>query len=137
MLNFFLFTLVFWAFAACVSWLLYYSIQQGQWLDRIFDWQKMLHGLYMRGGGWALLAKPLGDCLLCFTHSITFFSFWFYPFFSRLILGFWFTDMYEGRDVDDLAAWAIRTALNIGWFIVYDSIGTTGGYFLTKKLMKR
>lgn len=63
---------------ASLAFLLYCSIQKGQWLDIILKWQTRLRNWDISGTTKGMvLHKILGGCELCFAHLISFVGFWF------------------------------------------------------------
>lgn len=110
-------TLLFLVANASLAFILYCSIQRGQWLDSLFGWQKMLRNFDIAGTPTKiLLHKILGGCELCFSHLVTFLFFWVYIIFMVLMnLGFknWYF-------------WIV-------WYFIYVPIGTNLSlYFITK-----
>ena len=104
---------------ASLSFLLYFSIQSGQWLDLIFKWQKMLRNFDISGTKKGLIFhKILGGCSLCFAHLIAFLGFWAYFIFV--------TNLCQ----DNLFSWW-------KWFILYfiyvPTTTNIGLYFITKR----
>lgn len=62
---------------ASLGFILFMSIQQGQWLDLIFSWQKKLREWDISGTTKGMiLSKILGYCELCFSHLMAFIGFW-------------------------------------------------------------
>ncbi len=124
MLTFLLFTVIFWAGSAAIARVLYFSIQQGQWLDRLFGWQAMLAKLYEGPQRWkADAGKVLGDCRMCFGHFIVFLSYWAYYIFCKISLGLWVTDGMEG--------WVSIGFTNTVWYMLFVCIGTVLNFSLT------
>ncbi|MCB0697605.1 MAG: hypothetical protein KDC07_09590, partial [Chitinophagaceae bacterium] len=78
MITFLLYTIVAWVANACIAKILYISIQPGQWLDKLLNWQNRLHAWDMQGK--EFLVKAGGMCELCFSHLVTFTGFWIYLF---------------------------------------------------------
>lgn len=117
MLTFFAYTVLFIFGTACFVRVLHRSIQHGEWLDRLLGWQAMLDRLYSSKKQWKKdLAKPLGDCVFCFSHAVSFISFWFYLLFAKTVLHYWVTAPVENI--------ALKVIINIGWYILFGSIGT-------------
>lgn len=122
MLYFLLFTLIAWIATACMTKVLFFSIQDGQWLDSLFGWQKMLTRM---GNDNSILYKPLGGCEMCFSHMIAFISFWIYVFVMRIGFDMWVTDSID-------SFW-IAAAINTIWYLVYVAISCNINlYFITQ-----
>jgi hypothetical protein len=120
MLIFLLYTILFFCGTAALVKVLHQSIQEGEWLDTLFGWQRMLSRLFQSPKRWKRdLAKPLGDCAFCFSHAVTFICFWFYVLFAHTVLHFWIS-----WPVHYLFA---KVIINIGWYVLYGSIGTVLG----------
>lgn len=126
MITFLLYTLVAWAANACLAKILYISIQPGQWLDKLLNWQDRLHRWDLEGK--EFLVKAGGLCELCFCHAISFCSFWLYLFFMHQVLGFWITDPIGSN----LAGFLI----NIIWYLAYVGIGTHLALYFVTQLFK-
>ncbi|WP_312208275.1 hypothetical protein [Empedobacter sp.] len=63
---------------ASFSFILFMSIQKGQWLDLLFNWQDKLRKWDVSGTKKGLfLSKIFGFCELCFSHLVSFVAFWF------------------------------------------------------------
>lgn len=121
MMLFLLHTILWIIGVASFTKILHISIQDGQWLG---SWQRVLRKI--DNSEWGALSKPLGNCELCFSHLITFLSFWCYLIF-----------------MSDLGLWAIHSDgflmnafLNLMWYIIYISIGTQLGLYFIVKLFK-
>src|SRR5688572_27309541 len=114
MLTFLLYTIVALLANACLAKIIYISIQPGQWLDKLLNWQQRLQRWDMQGR--TFLVKAGGYCELCFSHLISFISFWCYLLVCKATLGTWLTDPVEN--------WIITVAVNIIWYLVYISLGT-------------
>ncbi len=120
MLIFLLWTIIFWMAGNCVLKIFYVAIQEGQMLDMLFGWQKMLANLYGSNKQWKnLMGKALGDCEMCT-------AFWFMPgwyalywLMSRLVLHQFITDR-----VDSVVA---KVVVGIVWYLVFHSIGAVQG----------
>lgn len=114
MLTFLLYTIFALIANACLAKIIYISIQPGQWLDKLLNWQQRLKRWDLQGK--TFLVKAGGYCELCFSHFITFISFWCYVLVSKVVLSFWLT-----AGVDNLI---LKIAVNIIWYLVYISLGT-------------
>lgn len=114
MLTFLLYTIFALIANACLAKIIFISIQPGQWLDKLLHWQQRLQRWDLQGK--TFLVKAGGYCELCFSHLITFISFWCYVMVSKVVLGFWLT-----AGVDNLV---LKIAVNIIWYLVYISLGT-------------
>lgn len=76
-IEFTILTFFFMLGTASLSLILYISIQHDQWLDMIFNWQDRLREWDLSGTKRGqFLAKIFGYCELCFSHFISFISFW-------------------------------------------------------------
>lgn len=123
MITFLLYTLVGWMANACLAKILFISIQPGQWLDKLLHWQDRLHKWDLQGK--ELLVKNGGLCEMCFSHMVTFVSYWCYVFFMHTAIGYWITDPVEQT--------AVCILVNIIWYLAYMGIGTNLSlYFITK-----
>lgn len=123
MITFLLYTIVAWLANACLIKILYISIQPGQWLDKLLHWQDRLHKWDLEGK--EFLVKAGGLCELCFSHFVTFVSYWFYLLFMHWAIGYWITALVE----NSIAAFVI----NLIWYLAYVGIGTNLAlYFITK-----
>lgn len=126
MITFLLYTIVAWVATACLAKILYISIQPGQWLDKLLNWQERLHNWDLQGK--ELLVKAGGLCELCFSHFIAFVSFWVYLFFMQAVVGYW---------VSTPSTTILATILiNIIWYIGYVTIGTNMALYFIVKLFK-
>lgn len=123
MITFILYTIVAWVANASIAKIIFISIQPGQWLDKLLNWQKRLYEWDIEGN--EFLAKAGGLCELCFSHLITFVGYWAYLFFMQTAIGYWVTSPVDNH----LTAFLV----NIIWYLVYVSIGTNMAvYFITK-----
>lgn len=114
MISFLLYTITALLANACLARIIYISIQKGQWLDTLLDWQSRLRKWDMEGK--SFLVKAGGYCELCFSHAITFICFWAYTYVMNTAIDEWIT-----CSVANLSASII---INIVWYLVYVSIGT-------------
>jgi hypothetical protein len=114
MLPFLLYTVIAILANACLAKILYISIQPGQWLDKLLGWQRRLQQWDIQGK--TFLVKAGGYCELCFSHFISFVSFWCYVLFAAQVLHTWLT-----AGIDNIA---IAIAINIIWYLVYISLAT-------------
>lgn len=125
MMTFFAYTTLFMLATACFIKILHISIQPGQWLDKLLNWQNRLLKWDMEGK--EFLAKAGGLCEVCFSHILSFISFWAYLFI--MTQGF---DMWVAGD--NLIT---STIINILWYLTYISTCTVSGlYFITKLFEK-
>ncbi len=106
---------------ASFSFIFYMSIQEGQWLDLLFDWQKTLRKWDISGTKKGLfLSKILGYCELCFSHFVSFVAFWF-----LLVC------------VDLLFDLHIPIFIYLIWYLVQVSLQTTLNLFFITKLFNK
>ncbi len=127
MITFLLYTTMALIANACLAKIGYISIQSGQWLDSLLHWQDKLQKWDMAGH--QFLAKAGGLCELCFSHLITFISFWCYVLFMNQVVGYWITTPVEG--------WLPVIIFNVFWYLTYVGIGTNLSlYFITKLFQK-
>lgn len=123
MLLFLLYTSISLIATASLSKIIFISIQPGQWLDKLLNWQERLNQWDMDGK--EFLVKAGGLCEICFCHTITFLSFWAYALFMNTALDIWVTD-----NVDQLY---VSVVINLTWYLCYVSTGSTLSlYFITK-----
>lgn len=127
MLSFLLYTVVALLSNAGIAKILHISIQPGQWLDTILDWQKRLQRWDMQGK--QFLAKSGGYCEICFSHWVSFAGFWVYSFFMNMVLHTWVTDMSPNI--------VVTITINIIWYVVYVSLGTNLSLYFIVKLFSR
>ena len=90
MLSFLLYTVVALLANACLARILFISIQQGQWLDQLLNWQKRLQKWDLQGK--TFLVKAGGYCALCFCHLVSVIGFWSYFLFCKTVLNAWLTE---------------------------------------------
>lgn len=64
MLTYLLYTCFFILGYACFLKMLHFSIQPGQWIDKVWNWQDKLRVWDENGSPWA---KWLGGCEMCFS----------------------------------------------------------------------
>lgn len=114
MLLFLLYSVLALVANAALAKILYISIQPGQWLDTLLNWQARLQQWDMQGK--SFLVKAGGYCELCFSHLITFVCYWCYVLFSVQVLHMWIT-----TPVDNVV---MAVVINIIWYLVYISLGT-------------
>lgn len=105
---------------AAFSFQLYVSIQHGQWLDKLLNWQKRLIDWDMKGK--TLLTKIGGGCEVCFCNFIAELAFWPYFIFMQ-VNGWWF-------DVNGWKWWLISFI----WFFIYNRISGVLSLLFIKKL---
>lgn len=124
---FLVYTLIAWVANAGLAKILYISIQPGQWLDSLLDWQNKLQQWDLQGK--QFLAKAGGLCELCFSHAITFICFWMYVFFINSVHGAWISSQLDNQ--------LQILVVNFIWYITYITIGTMMSlYFITKLFEK-
>lgn len=127
MTTFLAYTIVAWLANASLVKILHISIQPGQWIDTLFDYQKKLLNWDLQGK--LFLSKAGGNCEMCFSHLLTFFGFWIYALFMNGVVGVWITDELDG--------WMWIVLANAMWYLVYVSIGSMLSlYFITKLFTK-
>ncbi|WP_276135015.1 hypothetical protein [Polluticoccus soli] len=126
MLTFLLYTIVALIANACLVRILYISIQPGKWLDKLLNWQQRLQKWDLQGK--TFLVKAGGYCELCFSHFITFISFWCYVLVCKVVIGFWLT-----AGIDNIF---LKVAVNIIWYLVYISVGTNIALFFISNPLK-
>ncbi len=98
----------------------YVAIQEGQMLDLLFGWQKMLAKLYGSNKPWKnLLGKALGDCEMCT-------AFWFMPAWYALywVMSRWVLHQFITDKVEHNLA---KILVGIVWYFVFHSIGAVYG----------
>ena len=123
MLSFLLYTVVALLANACLARILFISIQQGQWLDQLLNWQKRLQKWDLQGK--TFLVKAGGYCALCFCHLVSVIGFWSYFLFCKTVLNAWLTEAINN--------FFVSGAINFIWFLVYISLGTNLALlFITK-----
>lgn len=126
MLTFLLYTLVFWIANACFTWIAYILIQPGQLFG---SWQHTLNRMHEAHSQLLnALAKPLGDCSLCWSHMWAIMWFVFYCLFMNKIVGYWVTDLVDGR------GWIIF--FNVMWYLLYIPIATGLSTYLINRKAK-
>ena len=88
--------LLFWFGGACFAKIIFLSIQRGQWLDKLLNWQNRLRNWDISGTSKGfLLSKIGGYCELCFSHLVAFLNFWALLIFT-LIKSSWITENTNG-----------------------------------------
>lgn len=127
MIIFLLYTMVAWLANAGLVKIIYISIQPGQWLDKLLNWQQRLQKWDMQGR--VFYAKAGGYCELCFSHVLTFAGFWLYVVFMNEVVGYWISAPVEGL----LAS----IFVNFTWYLAYISIGTNLSLYFITKLFER
>lgn len=113
------YTIFFIIGSACIAQMLYFSIQSGQWLDKLFKWQKGLDNLFSKK---SLLEKPLGGCEICFKHWVIFFCFWVYYLFFKTSDIAWVTDSIM-INIKPLY-WITVCVINMFWYGLFVSCAT-------------
>ncbi|MBS1771526.1 MAG: hypothetical protein JST82_01610 [Bacteroidetes bacterium] len=124
MLIFLLYTIIGWIANACLVKLLFVSIQPGQWIDKLLNWQKRLQEWDKQGK--IGIVKIGGYCEICFSHFLTFIAFWCYMLFMKIAVGQWITD--------DVHSTPQIILINAIWYLVYVSIGTNLSLYFISKL---
>jgi hypothetical protein len=127
MTEFFLYTLLALVANAATAKILYISIQPGQWLDKLLNWQYKLQQWDLEGK--EFLVKAGGYCELCFSHAVTFVGFWFYLFFMNDVAGIWVSDGMHNV--------ISAVVANIIWYLVYVSVGTNMALYFIIKLFDK
>jgi len=125
-MTFLLYTVVAWVATASLAKILYISIQPGQWLDKLLNWQERLRNWDLQGR--ELLVKAGGMCELCFSHFIVFVSFWMYLFFMHVVVGYWVS-----TPIQTIPAVIL---VNIIWYLGYVCIGTNMALYFIVKLFR-
>lgn len=106
---------------------LHISIQPGEWIDSIFQYQQRLQKWDMNGN--VFLSKVGGNCEVCFSHALTFIGYWLYLLFMNEIADVWITDVVHN--------WFWIVFGNVLWYLLYVSIGSMLSlYFITKLFAK-
>lgn len=126
MITFLLYTALALVANACLASILFISIQQGQWLDTLLNWQNRLQQWDRQGK--EFLVKAGGYCELCFSHTITFMCYWGYALTMNAAIGDWITN-----SVNNVVA---SVVINILWYLVYVSVGTNLSLYFISKLHK-
>jgi hypothetical protein len=109
MMIFFLLTVFALIGIACLTKVIFFSIQPDQWMDQLFGWQNTLDKFGNKSGVWnAIVYKILGGCSFCFAHLMSFIGFIVYV----LIIysnGFWpnFETVFG------------QWAFNFGWYFIF------------------
>lgn len=125
--EFLIYTIVAWLANACIAKILYISIQPGQWLDKLLNWQERLHKWDLQG--YEFLVKNGGLCELCFSHIVSFIGFWVYLLFMQTVIGYWIT-----APVDNTI---ICMLVNVIWYLGYVAISTNLSLYFITKLFQR
>lgn len=126
MITFLLYTTLALLANACLARIIFISIQPGQWLDTILNWQTRLQRWDRQGK--IFLVKAGGYCELCFSHAITFICYWGYAIVMQQAIGQWIT-----THVSNIGATIV---INIIWYLAYISIGTNLSLHFITKLYK-
>lgn len=118
MTYFIIFTLLFWGAQSAALFFFLQMTKEGQLLDILFGWDKMLNKLYNSEKKWKnLLEKALGGCNICT-------AFWMSPICFALYCLF----------AHSLGIWVISGVLpNLIWFWAYWVIGGSVSFHLLKK----
>jgi hypothetical protein len=127
MIIFILYTVIALLANASLAKILFISIQPGQWLDKLLDWQDRLQQWDMEGK--QFLAKAGGYCELCFSHLITFICFWGYALFMNTVTGVWISAISPNL--------IVTITINAIWYLVYVSLGTNLSLYFIIKLFKK
>lgn len=132
---FLLYTLVFWFGSICFTKVMRYSIQDGQILDKIFNWQNNLNKLSQSPKGWKKgLAKIGGDCHMCFGHAMAFLSFIAYAVFMNVSAHLWVTDTIGGSG---LSRFVLCGIINFIWYVLFMSIGSVLNFSILIRKKKK
>lgn len=124
---FLLMTVFFLIATAAFSSVMWVSIQNDQWLDKVVGWQKMLSRHGSEPGFWnEFVYKALGGCEFCFSHFITVICFVFYCLFMNVTVGW--------LGIEPLWASIIG---NIVWYLVYISTGTMLSFMAITRILGR
>lgn len=127
MIIFLLYTIIAWLANASFVKILHISIQPGQWLDSLLNYQKRLQQWDLKGK--LFLSKAGGYCETCFSHLITFFCFWMYVVFMNAVVDVWVTDGVHGL------LW--KALVNFVWYMVYMCIGSMASLYFIIKLFSK
>lgn len=131
MLKFMLITAFAVFFSISFTKILHILIQPGQLLGDLF-WQKMLDRLDRSKYPIAKsLAKPLGDCELCFSHLCQLISFIIYAILSCLVFHVWVTDFILQT------GWFLKALVNFCWYIFFVFSGTWAGLIVLLFKLKK
>lgn len=136
-LTFFFVTVLFWLANSAFVKLMYLSIQPGQWLDMLFNWQDHLNKWYQSNSRFYNgLAKAAGDCQQCFSVWLTFISWWCYVLFMNVVLHSWITDGLSVKH-GTILYFFLAGLINIIWYMVYWCIGSVFSLFVVLFKRKR
>ena len=97
--------------------IVFFSIQDDQWLDELFNWQYRLRKWSEQNKWWV---KPLGYCEMCFSHLMAVVGFIVYCLFMTQA-NLWSIDHW---------------VLYMVWYLVYVSISTNLSLYFIVKLFK-
>lgn len=113
-IAFIVYTVVFWLAVAGLTFMLWVSIQPGNWAEK---WQRKLRQWDVNGN--EFLYRVMGGCQLCFSHAIAQLSFLLYValFFA-------------------LEIWSLGIVGSVIWYLVYISMCTNLNLFFITKLYK-
>jgi len=127
MLIFLIITFVFLSGIMCFARVAYTLIQPGQLFGK---WQEVLGRMSeSRNKNIRSLAKPLGDCELCFSHFIALTTYPIYVLFCNQVSGYWITNNGQG--------WLTICLINAIWYCMYGSASTwLNLHFILKANMK-
>lgn len=125
-MNTFILLTIFYILAnASFAKLIFVSIQQGQWLDLIFGWQKKLYNIGNKGGFLNnYIYKVFGGCSICFSRIFAFWGYILYYLIIGQIWGYWLPEMY---------GW-VSIGVNIVWFFAVASITNVLAVLFINKL---
>ena len=127
MITFLLYTIIAWIATAALAKILHISIQQDQWLDNLLGWQNRLYQWDVNGK--TFLAKAGGLCELCFSHAVSFISYWVYAMFMNVVVGTWLTS-----SIDSIL---LSFFINVIWYLVYVAIATNLSLYFIVKLFQK
>lgn len=114
MMEFIVFSLIFWIGVAGFTFMLWVSIQPGNWAEK---WQNKLRAWDLSGN--EFLYRVMGGCQVCFAHAVAQLSFLVY-------LAFFFC----------LELWSMGFLGGLIWYGLYISISTNLNLFFITKLYK-
>lgn len=127
MTTFLIITVIGWIATACLTKILFISIQDGQWLDNLLGWQRRL--AEWDKAGKTFYAKAGGYCELCFCHAISFLSFWSYAMVANMAFDTWITESVNG--------WVWKVLINAVWYLVYIAVATNMSLHFVTRMFKQ
>lgn len=127
LITFLLYTLAFWAGTAAFIMIAFFLIQEGQLLG---GWQHVLSRLRnSRSAFKRELAKPLGDCEMCFAHALAAISFCAYLFFAKEVVGFWISDLVTTA--------FFKVVTTMIWYMIYVPVATILSLLTITKIFRQ